>query len=102
MKKTANSSTKTPSSIGVVLGDLVEELGLKGKLKQYEAVTRWAELVGNRIAEEAEPQKIEKGVLIVRVRTGVWRNELTMRKAEILAKLNQAIGDGAIKDIKFL
>ena len=99
MKKQAISSIKP---IGTILGDLAEELGIRGKLKQYEAVTRWAEVVGERIAQEAEPQKIEKGVLLVRVRTGVWRNELTMRKAEILAKLNQAIGEAVIKDIKFL
>ncbi|MCI0707381.1 MAG: DUF721 domain-containing protein [Ignavibacteriae bacterium] len=99
MKKPAISSIKP---IGAILGDLTEELGIQGKLKQYEAVTRWAEVVGERIAQEAEPQKIEKGVLLVRVRTGVWRNELTMRKSEILAKLNQLIGETVIKDIKFL
>jgi predicted nucleic acid-binding Zn ribbon protein len=102
MKKPVNTSIKSPAPIGAVLSDLTEELGIQGKLKQYEAVTRWAEAVGERIAQEAEPQKIEKGVLLVRVRTGVWRNELTMRKAEILAKLNQMIGEAVIKDIKFL
>ena len=99
MKRPASSSIK---SIGAALRELAGELGIDGKLKQYEAVTRWAEIVGQRIAQEAEPQKIEKGVLLVRVRTGVWRNELTMRKSEILAKLNQAIGEAVIKDIKFL
>ncbi|HEY5615753.1 MAG TPA: DUF721 domain-containing protein [Bacteroidota bacterium] len=99
MKKQAISSIKP---IGAVLGELAEDLGIQGKLRQYEAVTRWADIVGQRIAEEAEPQKIEKGVLLVRVRKSVWRNELTMRKSEILTKLNQAIGEAVIKDIKFL
>jgi len=99
MKKQAISSIKP---IGAVLGELAEDLGIQAKLRQYEAVTRWADIVGQRIAEEAEPQKIEKGVLLVRVRKSVWRNELTMRKSEIVAKLNQAIGEAVIKDIKFL
>jgi len=99
MKKPAISSIKP---IGKALGELVEELGIQRKLKQYEAVTQWAEIVGQHIAKEAEPQKIEKGVLLVRVRTSVWRNELNMRKQEIIGKLNRAIGEEVIKDIKFL
>ncbi|MGH2568535.1 MAG: DUF721 domain-containing protein [Bacteroidota bacterium] len=99
MKKLATSSAKTLSQ---AIHDLAQSFGIRDKLQQYEAVTGWAAIVGAHIAKETEALKIEKGVLIVRVRTSVWRNELNMRKREIVSKLNQAIGSEAIKDIRFL
>ena len=99
MKKQPASSTK---AISVAIQELAQNFGIDKKLQQYEAVTRWASIVGPQIAKETEPQKIEKGLLLVRVRTGVWRNELTMRKQEIIARLNREIGIDAVKDIKFL
>lgn len=98
MKKPATSSIKP---IGQALQELAQSLGIDKKLQQYEAVTEWAAIVGQQIAKETEPVKIEKGVLIVRVRTSVWRNELNMRKQEIMAKLNRHIGSDAIKEIRF-
>ena len=99
MKKQGASSTK---AIGKAIQELALSFGIDKKLEQYEAVTQWAAIVGPQIAKETEPQKIEKGLLLVRVRKSVWRNELTMRKAEIITKLNKAIGNNAVKEIKFL
>ena len=98
MKKQGASSTK---ALAQAIQELTLSFGIDKKLEQYEAVTQWAGIVGPQIAKETEPQKIERGLLLVRVRKGVWRNELTMRKEEIIAKLNKAIGNNAVKDIKF-
>jgi hypothetical protein len=39
--------------------------------------------------------------LFVHVKTSTWRNELTLRKKEIIDKLNTVIGFDVVKDIKF-
>lgn len=98
MKKPATSFTKT---VGQAIEELAQNFGIRSKLQQYEAVNQWASIVGQHIAKESEAVRIEKGVLIVRVRTGVWRNELNMRKQEIIDRLNQAIGNEVVKDIRF-
>ena len=98
MHKTARSSTKP---IGTALEELVQRLGIKQKLQEYEAVLQWDSVVGEHVARVATPAKIFKGVLLVRVKTSTWRNELTMRKKEIIDKLNKALGDAVVKDIKF-
>jgi predicted nucleic acid-binding Zn ribbon protein len=87
--------------LGIALKEFTTSLGIGKKLEQYEAVTRWEEIVGPRIAKETEPVKIEQGVLIVKVRTSVWRNELSMRKQEIKERINKAIGHEVLSDIKF-
>lgn len=94
---------KTPKvePVGAVLASLMEELGLGKKLKQYEAVRIWQEVVGERIAKVATPTKIINGTLIVKVERSTWRNELSLMKREIIAKINAALKEEIVKDIKF-
>lgn len=87
--------------IGTVLSSLMQELGLGKKLKQYEAVRVWREIVGERIAKVAIATKIINGTLIVKVAKSTWRNELSLMKKEIIAKINAALKEEIVKDIKF-
>jgi predicted nucleic acid-binding Zn ribbon protein len=88
-------------SVGQAIGELAQAFGIQSKLQQYEAVNQWGAVVGTRIAEQTEAIRIEKGVLVVRVKTAVWRNELNIRKQEIIEKLNRAVKTDAVKDIRF-
>ena len=87
--------------VGTLLASLMEELGLGKKLKQYEAVRIWQEVVGERIAKVATPTKINNGILVVKVEKSTWRNELSLLKREIITKLNSALKEEVVKDIKF-
>ncbi len=98
MKKKTASSTKQLRS---AIEELVEHLGIKKKLLEYEAVTRWESIVGQQIARVTTATRIEKGVLFIKVKTSTWRNELVMRKQDIVVKLNGTIGGEVVKDIKF-
>jgi predicted nucleic acid-binding Zn ribbon protein len=48
-----------------------------------------------------EPQRIEHGVLFVSVKTAPWRAELSLKRLEIMKKLNTAAGADVIRDIRF-
>jgi predicted nucleic acid-binding Zn ribbon protein len=88
-------------SLGEALAGLTADLGIQSRLREYDAVTLWPELVGAHIAKVATAEKISKGILIVRVATSTWRNELQMRKHELMQKINAALKAPIIKDIKF-
>lgn len=98
MSKTQHTPTKT---IGSAIDELVKSLGIQQKLHEYDAVVYWDEVVGERIAQMAKATRILQGVLFVQVKTSTWRNELTLRKKEIIDKLNIIIGSQVVKDIKF-
>ncbi len=98
MSKTQHRSIKP---IGFALDELVNSLGIKKKLKEYDAIIYWDSVVGKQIAKMATATRITQGVLFVHVKTSTWRNELTLRKKEIIDKLNTVIGLDAVKDIKF-
>ncbi|MEX0602676.1 MAG: DUF721 domain-containing protein [Bacteroidota bacterium] len=91
----------TIKSLGSALEDLVEGLGIKGRLDEYAAVTEWEGIVGPQIAKVATATRIDRGTLVVRVNNGPWRNELRLRKEEIVGKLNDALGHRVVKDIRF-
>jgi predicted nucleic acid-binding Zn ribbon protein len=97
--------SKTPRTsvrpIGSALDELVKGLGIQKKLQEYDAVVYWESVVGERIAQMTRATRILQGVLFVHVKTSTWRNELTLRKKEIIDKLNLVVGINAVKDIKF-
>jgi predicted nucleic acid-binding Zn ribbon protein len=98
MKERGSSRTKT---IGDAIEELVAQLGIKKKLHEQDAFVVWDEAVGERIAVIARPSRMLRGTLIVGVKSGAWRNELSMRKQEIIDRLNELLGDKIVKDIKF-
>lgn len=87
--------------LGIALDELINGLGIKKKLREYDAIIYWDSVVGKQIAKMATATRITQGVLFVHVKTSTWRNELTLRKKEIIDKLNAVVGLEAVKDIKF-
>ena len=95
------SKPRGARSLGDALQGLVKDLGIGGKLREYDAVLRWEEAVGPHIASGATAAQILRGVLVVRVNNATWRYELTLRKAELIDKLNAVLGEKVVKDIRF-
>ena len=98
MLKTQKKSIK---SIDTALDELIENLGIRKKLTELDAIYYWETVVGKQIAQMTEATRILKGILFVNVKTSTWRNELTLRKKEIIEKLNNYLGKDIVKDIKF-
>lgn len=67
--------------------DTLKEFGLDRKAKSYAVITNWQQIVGDSVAAVTIPEKLEKGILQVKVANPVWKYELTMRKSEILANI---------------
>lgn len=88
-------------SLSSALDELIEKLGIRKKLREQDVFVFWAEAVGERIANVTTPVRILQGTLFVSVKTGPWRNELTMRKKEIIDRLNGSLSEQIVRDIKF-
>ena len=76
--------------------------GLEKGVKQNTALLIWDEVVGENIAENTSPEKVEHGTLLVTVENSSWRQEPVFKKKEIIDKLNNKIGKKTIKDIRFI
>ena len=98
MRKRKSSQIR---DVGSSIQQLVDDLGIRHKIAEYDAVLQWESLVGEHIAKAASAVKIVKGVLFVKVKSSAWRNELSLRKQEIVGTLNTALGREVVKDIRF-
>ncbi len=49
----------------------------------------WEAAVGSRIATKAQPHRLERGVLTVRVTSAAWANELSLLADDILRQLRE-------------
>jgi len=87
--------------IGNVFTQLFRDLGIDKAIQQNMAVSRWSEIVGERISEISEAERIENGVLFVKVSSPVWRNELVFMKSNLISSVNEALATTVVRDIKF-
>ena len=89
-------------SIKTVLNTYLFKTGLYTGVNQQKAVTLWPTAVGEKIAEKTTIQDVKHGVLIVRVDSPIWAQELQFQKKDILLKINKTLGKETIKDIRFV
>jgi predicted nucleic acid-binding Zn ribbon protein len=90
-----------PVAVGAALKDLARRLGIARTLSEYEVLTSWEAVVGEQVARVTVPERIERGILFVSVANPSWRSELTMRRLEICDKINRALGQKVVKEIRF-
>ena len=86
---------------GEILASVLSGLGLKGRLKEREALVLWPDVVGEEIAHRSRALRIKEGVLYVRVDSAAWSQELHFLKATILARFDEVLGPGLVKEIRF-
>lgn len=53
------------------------------------SLAAWRKAVGPRIADRARPMTLERGVLVLKVATSVWANELSMLATDLVARLQR-------------
>ena len=89
------------NSLAAVLKKVLKNKGWEKKVREHRVFEVWEDEVGGPIAENTRPKSVSRGVLFVIAKSSVWVQELTLKKPEILKRLNQRMGGEIIKDIKF-
>ena len=75
---------------------------LETGVNQNNALLIWESVVGDKIGQNTTPDKVEHGVLTVKVKSSTWRQELLFEKHNILTKLNLKLGKKTIREIRFI
>lgn len=92
---------RPPYGLQSLISDALQRLNLAAQVKEHTSLTVWDEVVGEQVAGAAQPQFVKDGQLFVVTKSSVWANELSLYKADIIARLNRRIGGKAVKDIIF-
>lgn len=91
-----------PQRVGAFLTPVLRKLGIDGRLAEGRGLAAWREAVGEPIARRTETLGVRSGVLWVAVDSSSWMQELAARRREILARLAEFAGRGAIQDVRFV
>lgn len=88
----------------VPIGDVVDRLMAEGVFSRGMPIatlmSRWPELVGERLAAATEPASLERGVLVVRASDGPWGAQANFLADAIRAKADEALGGGQVTSVK--
>ncbi len=90
------------SNLGTAAHRLIDALGLTERFREQQAVIRWPQVVGEKIARISEAMSIADGVLTVKVNSAAWRQELHYLKLSIIKSLNYDLRKEVVRDIKFV
>ncbi len=92
---------KEPEAVGDLLKAVLKKSGLEKKIREYDSLTQWPAIVGEKIAEQTAPVEIRNGVLFVQVKNAAWRTELAFFKDDIIQKINTHAGKRIVRSIFF-
>ena len=88
------------------MDEFVKYIGLDVRLQELKILDIWRESVGEAISKYSFPVELKRNKLFVRVENAVWRYELSLKKEEIIDKLNIKLvknkKNNSIKEIVFV
>ena len=88
--------------LGHSITKLLRNMGIEEKVKEYQAINEWSQIVGENVSKVTKAQRVVNGILFVKVKNSSWRNELIYMRQEILIKLDKTVGRGIIKEVRFI
>lgn len=74
--------------------------GMKDQARRFRIIQIYDQAVGKIIAKRSHPIAFSRGVLTVKSQSTAWQNELTFLKADMMARLNEALDAEVIQDIR--
>ncbi|PSQ90052.1 MAG: DUF721 domain-containing protein [Bacteroidetes bacterium QS_8_64_10] len=94
-------ASEGPQKIGDVLGDVIDELGIRRELDEARVVETWATIAGPQINGVTESAWVNRQTLYVKLTSAAWRQELTMRRSDWRDRLNDELGSELVEKIVF-
>jgi len=85
------------SVVGNVFGAVRDEVDA-GMIQVWNV---WKEAVGSAVAANARPAAFKGDLLLVHVSSSPWLQQLQFLKSDIIIRLNQALKQELVKEIKF-
>ncbi len=93
-----SAGRRAPRSISLSIGELTAALAPATPLARVQEV--WSAAAGPTIAAAAQPVAERDGVLTVACEAAVWAQELELIAGELLPRLNAALGEEAISELR--
>ncbi len=91
---------RDPQPLGRLSREVAKTQGWSGRVAEGTVFAEWTAVVGEQIAEHANPTSLRDGVLHVAAESTAWATQLRMVQTQLLAKIAAAVGDGVVTTMK--
>jgi predicted nucleic acid-binding Zn ribbon protein len=91
---------RDPQPLGRIVSRLSVERGWNTSLANGHVFGHWAKLVGEDVAEHAQPLALKDGELTVQASSTAWATQLRLLQAQLLTKIAAGVGHGVVKRMR--
>ncbi len=93
---------RDPAPMSDAVNTLLRRMGWSEQIAVAGVTGRWREVVGDQIADHAEPLGFEDGVLTVRATSTAWATQLTLMSGQIRHRINEEFGRDIVAELVVL
>jgi predicted nucleic acid-binding Zn ribbon protein len=88
--------------VDALLSRVLDQHGVRQTVERVGVLEHWPDIVGERLAAVTRVKGQEKDALFVEVRSSAWLMELSLLRNEVLARVNERLGDVPFQRIVFV
>ena len=88
-------------NIGQIINDLLKKENLDVALDEHRACALWPQIVGDGINRYTIKRYVNSGIMTVHLSSASLKSELSLNRASIIARINEALGREIIREIIF-
>ena len=96
------SPTRNIHQPGEFLSELLKSVGLSEGINADKLKESWSVVAGEFVSKHTVPESIRGGVLVLRVLQPAMKFHLQQMSGKLLENMRQELGDGVVKQIKFV
>ncbi len=89
-----------PAPIADVVAHLLGRAEFASGIAIGRLARNWPQIVGDRLASETAPERMEGGTLVVAATSGPWGAQAKFLAEEIKRSANEALGDTSIERVR--
>jgi predicted nucleic acid-binding Zn ribbon protein len=91
---------RDPQPLGRAARDVAKTRGWSARVAEGTVLGQWPTVVGKEIADHATAVTLRDGVLSVAAESTAWATQLRVMRAQLLAKIAAAVGNGVVTSLK--
>jgi len=91
---------RDPQPLGRLASGLVNDRGWGDRIAGATVFGRWAQLVGEEIAEHATPVSLRQGELLVQASSTAWATQLRLLQRQLLGRIASGVGRGVVTKLR--
>lgn len=89
-----------PETMGDLMAGMLARLGGSGRAREYRVFQAYTDAAGDVLRARTLPDSFRDGTLFIRVNSAALAHELTLLRAELLARMAETLGPGVVTAIR--